>query len=114
MSSGVAAFIEPAHDMLREQRLSVLAREHAPAGTDQKNFVQCEAVLRFCASLVMDYSRYGSASASRAPFPVQDLARVFNVHPRRSSQRWRIFTGLDHMAVSTTLRWPSGSEISIC
>ncbi|WP_032388530.1 HNH endonuclease [Rhodococcoides fascians] len=81
ISSGVAAFIDPTDDMLRQQWLSVLAREHVPAGTNQKNFVQCEVVLCFCASLVMDYSRYGSASASRAPFPVQDLARLFKRPP---------------------------------
>lgn len=81
MSPGVAAFVDPTDDMLRDQWLSVLAREQVPAGTNEKNFVQCEVVLCFCASLVMDYSRYGSTSASRAPFPVQDLARVFKRPP---------------------------------
>ncbi|WP_032375266.1 HNH endonuclease [Rhodococcoides fascians] len=81
VGAGVAAFIDPSPDMLREQWLSVLARVDVPQGTNQKNFVPFEVVLCFYASLIMDYSKYGSASAHRAEFPVQDLARLFKRPP---------------------------------
>lgn len=78
---GVAAFIDPTTDMLREQWLSVLARKVVPQGVRQVHFVPCEVVLCHCASLLMDHSRYGSSTAHKAEFPVQPLARLFKRPP---------------------------------
>lgn len=81
MGVGVFAFVDPTPGQLRQQWLSVLARQTPPAGKRQVNFVPCEVVLSRCASLLMDHSKYGSGSAHRAEFPVQHLARLFKRPP---------------------------------
>ncbi|WP_186629414.1 HNH endonuclease [Rhodococcus sp. BP22] len=81
MGVGIAAFIDPTSDNLRQQWLSVLARVVPEAGKRQVNFVPCEVVLSHCASLLVDHSKYGSSSARRAEYPVQPLARLFKRPP---------------------------------
>lgn len=81
MGAGVAAFVDPSADMLRDQWLSVIARKAVPQGVRQVNFVPCEVVLCHCASLLMDHSKYGSSTAHKAEFPVQHLARLFKRPP---------------------------------
>lgn len=81
MDVGVAAFIDPSADALRDQWLSVLARRVVPQGVRQVNFVPCEVVLCHCGSLLMDHSKYGSSTAHKAEFPVQHLARLFKRPP---------------------------------
>ena len=78
---GVSAFIDPTADMLRVQWLSVLARKIVPQGVRQVNFVPSEVVLCHCASLLMDHSKYGSSTAHKAEFPVQQLSRAFKRLP---------------------------------
>ncbi|WP_415668942.1 HNH endonuclease [Williamsia muralis] len=60
---------------------SILDRRVPAAGKRQDDFVPCEVVLCLCASLLVDYNRFGSGSAHRAGFPVQELARLFKRPP---------------------------------
>lgn len=64
-----------------EQWRGVVARRPLPAGTRQVDFVPVETLLCLAAMFVVEHSRFGSGSASRAPEPVQLLARLFRRPP---------------------------------
>lgn len=74
-------FLEPSDQSLRMEWRSVLARQAVAPRQRQVNFVPSEVVLCLCASLLVDHSRFGSGSAHRAGFPVQELARLYKRPP---------------------------------
>lgn len=74
-------FLEPSDQSLRTEWRSVLARHQVSPGQRQVNFVPSEVVLCLCASLLVDHSRFGSSSAHRAGFPVQELSRLYKRPP---------------------------------
>ncbi|SEL36802.1 putative restriction endonuclease [Rhodococcus maanshanensis] len=74
-------FLDPTPAMLADQWQSLLARSVVPPGTRQVHFVPCEVVLCLGASLLVDHSRFGSSTASKAGYPVQHLASLFKRPP---------------------------------
>ncbi|WP_448630791.1 HNH endonuclease [Cellulomonas soli] len=65
----------------RWQWLEVVARRPLPQGVRQVAFVPVETLLCLAGMYVVDHSQFGSGSASRAPEPVQQLARLFRRPP---------------------------------
>ncbi|MDG3012620.1 hypothetical protein G4X40_20985 [Rhodococcus sp. D2-41] len=76
MANELADFLDPTEPELEDAWRSVASRADAGAGR-QVNFIPAEVVLCLCAMRLVDHSRFGSSSASRAPFPVPELARLF-------------------------------------
>ncbi|MFC4605851.1 hypothetical protein [Rhodococcus kronopolitis] len=74
--SELIEFVDPTDVGLDDAWRSVLQRMDPGTGR-QVNFIPCEVVLCLCAIRLVDHSRFGSGSASRAPFPVPELARLF-------------------------------------
>jgi putative restriction endonuclease len=71
-------FLDVTVDEARSQWRSMLGRR--PAGR-QVTFTPVETLLCLAASYVVQHRRYGSGSATRAPEPVQSLARLFTRPP---------------------------------
>jgi putative restriction endonuclease len=78
---------------LDEQWRSVLARNAVNPPKRQVDFIACEVVLSLCASLLVDFHKYGGTSSHKAEFTVQHLARLFE---RRPSSFLAKMTNLDN------------------
>ncbi|CRK50446.1 conserved hypothetical protein [Rhodococcus sp. RD6.2] len=76
VANGLAGFLEPTDEELDDAWGSVADRVDPSVGR-QVNFIPSEVVVCLCAMRIVDHSRFGSSSATRAPFPVPELARLF-------------------------------------
>jgi putative restriction endonuclease len=65
----------------RAQFRLLLAREPAPDGKRQADFIPVETLLCLAASYEVNHRRYGGSTASRAGTPVPELAALFNRRP---------------------------------
>lgn len=74
-------YLEPSADTVGAQFRVLLQRSPVPTGTRQVTFLPVETLLCLAASFVIDYTRFGSSTATRAPEPVQQLAGLFRRPP---------------------------------
>lgn len=77
----LARFLDPTPASLSIEWRSVLARRVPEPRKNQVDFIPSEVILSFCCSLLVDHSKFGSGSAHRAGFPVQELARLYKRPP---------------------------------
>ena len=74
-------YVDVSVDDACQHFLGMLGRAYPAPGKRQVVFNPTETLLCLAASFLVDHSRFGSGSASRAPEPVQLLARLFKRPP---------------------------------
>lgn len=79
--SELCEYLEISVSGARRHFRAMLERKFAEPGKRQVSFTSTETLLCLAASFIVDHSRFGSGSASRAPEPVQSLARLFKRPP---------------------------------
>ncbi|BCJ77344.1 hypothetical protein CS0771_68880 [Catellatospora sp. IY07-71] len=73
----LAEYLEPTPQAAREQWHAVAARPPVAAGQRQVAFTPVEIIMCLAAGLLVDHRKFGSSSAPRAPYPVPQLAALF-------------------------------------
>lgn len=77
----LAEYLEPTRASAQAQFTELTTRQAAPEGQRQVAFLPVETLLCLAASFVIEHRTFGSSSASRAPEPIQLLARLFKRPP---------------------------------
>jgi putative restriction endonuclease len=73
----LADYLEPTAHAARAQWHAIAARTPVVAGQRQVVFTPVETIMCLAASLLVDHRKFGSSSAPRAPYPVPQLAALF-------------------------------------
>src|SRR5215213_4655510 len=77
----LADYVELTPSAARAQFAELVDRRPAPVGQRQVPFLPVETLLCLTASFVVDHTRFGSGTATKAPEPVQALAALFRRPP---------------------------------